>query len=239
MPRPTARTATLAAAVAAELAVGTLLVAPAALAEDQPAPAPDPGTSTGAPTIRTGRTDEAPPAPEAPVEVPADPGPVRTGRVGDVPALVGGEPTDGPNGELPPATPTVPAAEPSSPSAAPERDERHGGQTGGQDGGPTGGQSRPASGDPATADTGTADPPPAAAAAPPPLPAAHTVVPGDNLWEIAAAHLALATARARTDLRALDIAPYWTRVCLLNREHLRSGDVSLIYAGEVIDLPAP
>jgi hypothetical protein len=226
MPRPTVLSATLAAVVAAELAVGTLLVAPTAFAEDAPAPAADPGAASTEPEIRTGRTDTAP-EPAGPVEVPdAAAGPVRTGRVGDVPALAG-EPAEpapsAPPAESAPESPTRPAPTPDRESPA----------------GPSAAPSSPTPG-PATPDTGAPLPPAAAVpAAPAPLPAAHTVVPGDNLWEIAAAHLALATGRSRHDLGALDIAPYWTRVCLLNRAHLRSGDVSLIYTDEVIDLPTP
>jgi nucleoid-associated protein YgaU len=66
----------------------------------------------------------------------------------------------------------------------------------------------------------------------------YTVVPGDNLWEIAARHLAQATGRERAALTDGDITAYWARVCDANRDRIQSGDVNLIYAGEVIELPA-
>jgi hypothetical protein len=73
-----------------------------------------------------------------------------------------------------------------------------------------------------------------AASAPP----AHSVLAGDSLWEIAAAQLANATGRDRAALSPADIAGYWVRVCEANRDRLQSGDLNLIYAGEVVDLPA-
>jgi hypothetical protein len=230
MPRPTVKAVALASAVAAELAVGTLLVAPTAFAEDAPTSTDDPGAPSAEPDLRTGRSDDAPPAPAAPVEVPDAPAaPVRTGRVGDVPELVGE-----PDGDAPPEpTTTTPPPESPNPTSTPDRQSPDGGQSDGS--------RRPANDEPGDGSPGTPSTPPAAptTTGTPPLPTAHTVVAGDNLWEIAAAHLALATARMRTDLGALDIAPYWTRVCMQNRERLRSGNVNLIYAGEVIDLPTP
>jgi hypothetical protein len=74
-----------------------------------------------------------------------------------------------------------------------------------------------------------------AGAAPPP---SRTVASGDNLWDIAATHLAAATGRDVATLDESDIAAYWRRVCDVNRARLRSGDVNLIFADEVIELPA-
>lgn len=231
----------LATALAAELAVGALLVAPTALADEVPAPGEDPTAPTSEPPIRTGRTDDAPPAP-APVDVPEAPTTaVRSGRLGDVPP--------------PDAAPVVddaPAEEPAAPSA--DGEPAAGGQPG-RDPGPRTGTDGPRSeqsdghqsggptrapGAPSTSATGSTSPAPGPAPVPPvpTVPLAHTVASGDNLWEIAAAHLATASGRPRAELGALDIAPYWTRVCVANRPHLVSGDVSLIYAGEVIELPA-
>lgn len=59
----------------------------------------------------------------------------------------------------------------------------------------------------------------------------HVVTRGDNLWRIAAAHLA-DFPQAPIDLRA-----YWLMVIEANRDHLRSGDPDLIYPGESIVLP--
>lgn len=82
---------------------------------------------------------------------------------------------------------------------------------------------------------------PAAPARTPPVagpsPPSHTVAAGDSLWEIAARHLATSTGRDRTALGAADIAGYWVRVCEANRPRLASGDLDVIYPGEVLDLP--
>jgi hypothetical protein len=89
-----------------------------------------------------------------------------------------------------------------------------------------------------------------ASPAPPPVPQARSsaleLAPatqreaqgGDNLWSIAAAHLAETSGREQSALRAGQVAPYWWSVCELNRPTLRSGHPNLIYAGEVIRLPA-
>ena len=65
------------------------------------------------------------------------------------------------------------------------------------------------------------------------------VVAGDNLWELAARHLASTSARARADVRDAEVAPYWARVCDVNRDHLASGDPNLVYPGERVLLPPP
>lgn len=65
----------------------------------------------------------------------------------------------------------------------------------------------------------------------------HAVVPGDNLWGIAAAHLAQARGIVESELSDAEIHPYWTRIIAMNRDSLRSGDPNLIYPGEVIQLP--
>ena len=87
-------------------------------------------------------------------------------------------------------------------------------------------------------------PPPAPAPAPSapspaPTPAdvrTHVVVPGDNLWRIAAAELARATGDAHPADRA--IVTYWRALMDANRTSLRSGDPSLIFPGEIVVLPA-
>ena len=63
-------------------------------------------------------------------------------------------------------------------------------------------------------------------------------LPGDNLWTLAADHLAAATGRARATLDDREIARLLGAVCDANRARVRSGNVSLIYPGEVIVLPA-
>lgn len=226
--RPTIRSTVLATAVAAELAVGALLVAPPAHADDTP---PAPGDASSAPLpeppIRTGRTDDAPPAPTPVADPELPPAAVRTGRTGDV-------------GEIPDAAPGADASAADPPPATPDpASDAATGEPSADRGSTRGSDDAPASSPPHEATPPAETPPGALTPSTPPLPTAHTVVEGDNLWEIAAAHLATASGRPRAELTALDIAPYWTRVCMTNRERLASGDVSLIYADEVIELPAP
>lgn len=66
-------------------------------------------------------------------------------------------------------------------------------------------------------------------------PRTHVVVPGDNLWRIAAAEV----ARVDGTERAADAAvlPYWRALVDANRATLRSGDPAVIVPGEVITLP--
>lgn len=64
----------------------------------------------------------------------------------------------------------------------------------------------------------------------------HSVVAGDNLWTISAAHLRDAFPDRHIDAGA--IAVYWRRVIELNTPSLISGDPNLIYPGEEIFLPA-
>ena len=126
----------------------------------------------------------------------------------------------------------------SGPSGEQRSDQPGNQQSGEQQSGQSGEPTR-TPGPPSTSASG--EPSPASSPSPvPPVPAAplaHPVIPGDTLWEIAAAHLAATSRRPRAELGALDIAPYRTRVCMVNRPHLVSGDVGLIYSGEVIELP--
>jgi hypothetical protein len=57
------------------------------------------------------------------------------------------------------------------------------------------------------------------------------------LQAIAADRVAAGTGRPVSHLTPADIAPYWRRVVELNRSRLRSGNVSLVYPGETVDLP--
>jgi hypothetical protein len=57
---------------------------------------------------------------------------------------------------------------------------------------------------------------------------------GDNLWTIAARHLAAATGSGAPEP---DLADYWQRVVVANERVIRSGDPDLIYPGETIVLP--
>ena len=64
------------------------------------------------------------------------------------------------------------------------------------------------------------------------------VAPGDSLWAIAAAHLTTSTSRPRAAISDTEIARYWVAVCDANRARVRSGNLNLIYPGELIVLPA-
>jgi nucleoid-associated protein YgaU len=61
----------------------------------------------------------------------------------------------------------------------------------------------------------------------------HTVQWGDNLWTIAAGHLA-DTEVIRSNGQ---IAPYWRELVQDNRASLRSGNPDLIFPGETVALP--
>jgi LysM domain len=63
----------------------------------------------------------------------------------------------------------------------------------------------------------------------------YVVRSGDNLWRIARAEVTRAGGDTRPDGATID--RYWRRVVAANRGTLRSGDPSLIYAGEVVTLP--
>jgi hypothetical protein len=81
-------------------------------------------------------------------------------------------------------------------------------------------------------------PPAVVATVPASLPATAddevVLVEGDNLWTIAASHLARVHGRPATDD---DVAAYWLQVCDVNRPRLHSGDVNLVFPGERIALP--
>src|SRR5438094_336610 len=66
----------------------------------------------------------------------------------------------------------------------------------------------------------------------PPGPDRHTVQRGDNLWTIAANHLA-DNGITRSNGR---IAPYWRELIQDNRRSLRSGNPDLIFPGETVAL---
>jgi hypothetical protein len=93
----------------------------------------------------------------------------------------------------------------------------------------------------ATAATATAAPapasPPPVLAAPPPSPAAVVVAPGDDLWTLAARVLATATGRRPDELADAEVARYWVQLCDANRARVSSGDLDLVYPGEVIVVP--
>ena len=223
----------LATALAAELAVGTLALAPPATAQptsdrpaDQPSvepleldPAPiaddQPGDQQDAvlAPVRTGRSDSLPV--DAPTAVPdaatAVPASVRSGRLD---ALGPDLATQDPTGPGEPAS-TVP----STPRARADRSTST-----------SSGSAAPTPPEPNVPSTTT--PGPAS-----PTPESHVVARGDHLWAIAADRVAAASGRAAGDLTPGDVVTYWVQLCMQNRPHLRSGNPSLIYPGEVIELP--
>jgi nucleoid-associated protein YgaU len=62
----------------------------------------------------------------------------------------------------------------------------------------------------------------------------HVVQHGENLWNIARATLVTAGHHA---VSSEQVAPYWRSVVAANRTTLRSGNPSLIFAGEMVTLP--
>lgn len=106
---------------------------------------------------------------------------------------------------------------------------------------------------PATARTGRGTEPSSAGTVPPlllslpvepapPAPArvpdaTHTVMAGEHLWSIAGATVVARTGRSVEALAPADIAPFWVRLVERNRARLRSGNPSLVYPGEVVELP--
>jgi hypothetical protein len=67
--------------------------------------------------------------------------------------------------------------------------------------------------------------------------ATNTVAPGEHLWSIAATTVAARTGRSVESLSPADIAPFWASLVERNRARLRSGNPSLVYPGEVVELP--
>jgi len=67
--------------------------------------------------------------------------------------------------------------------------------------------------------------------------ATHAVTAGEHLWSIAAATVAARNGRPAETLPAAEVAPYWRRVVERNRDRLQSGNPSLVYPGEVVELP--
>lgn len=233
-------------ALAASLVAGTLLVgATPALADEPlpepptpeptalatpadplptPTPAPDPAPVVDTPAVDTPAAD--PPPIDAP-----PPTPVRTARAGDAAALADvttelPDPTVDvqvrtPNAASEPHTSTT--RHPATPTRAKSTKEGNASEPAHTPNAPTAG------GDEGT----TSAPTPIDAIAP----SAHTVVEGDNLWNIATQALAAATRRTVNDLTNAEVVTYWVKVCEANRPHLRSGDPNLIYADEEITLP--
>jgi hypothetical protein len=70
-----------------------------------------------------------------------------------------------------------------------------------------------------------------------PGPQQHVIVPGENLWTIAADHLSVTLDLAPDAVPVDDLAAYWRQVIDANLPALASGDPDLVYPGEVILLP--
>ena len=159
--------------------------------------------------------------------------PVRTGRAGDPGALATTTTT---SGEVATGSaPHAPAPESRAPDTPATPDERPDSRA--TDGEP------PVS--PPSVPAGPAAPAPAPTGSQPGVavpggqvpggaPTAHVVAPGDSLWSIAAAHLAAVNRRTPG---VAEVARYWDDVCAANRTRLHSGDLDLIFPGEVVELP--
>lgn len=63
--------------------------------------------------------------------------------------------------------------------------------------------------------------------------AVYTVEAGDSLWTIAERRM----HEALPDAGSAEVAHYWARLVDANRESLRSGNPSLIFPGEIVELP--
>jgi hypothetical protein len=74
--------------------------------------------------------------------------------------------------------------------------------------------------------------------APPGPPDRYTVQRGDNLWTIAANHLAdTGISWSNGRIAPYWIAPYWKELIQENRSGFRSGNPDLIFPGETVTLP--
>ncbi len=62
----------------------------------------------------------------------------------------------------------------------------------------------------------------------------YTVVPGDNFWAIAKAHVQSNTGHEPNNA---EVANYWVKLIEANKATIRSGDPDLIFPGEVFTLP--
>lgn len=83
-------------------------------------------------------------------------------------------------------------------------------------------------------------PPPPPVAAPPERGAVtHVVRAGEDLWAIAARHLAAETGQSLGELDDAQVGDYWRRVIHANRATLRTGDPDLLLPGEIVVLPPP
>ena len=242
--------ATIAAEVAALFGGATAAVAdtstpePVAVAQSEaartegpaePTPVSDPAAD--APSDPVEPDPGGPVASAPPVQSQEPPLTVRTGRVGD-PAAIASSLDDRSNETAGSSARTAAGrgdASGTTSSTTPPRQSsgraRHTASSS-----TTGATGAPAT---STAPTTATVSPTAPTTASPSRASSHVVVTGDNLWDIAASHLASTTARDVAALSTAEIVRYWVRVCEDNRSHLQSGDASLIYAGEIVELPAP
>jgi len=70
-----------------------------------------------------------------------------------------------------------------------------------------------------------------------PATSVYVVRTGDNLWTIAADHLAKREEVPATQITDADVADFWRELVELNASSLASGDPNVIFPGETIALP--
>jgi hypothetical protein len=190
-----------------------------------------PGPVAAPVPVRSGRAPDAAPPTPTPTPTPAASGgtdpaaassTVRTGLASDFGNGATHSAVPAPQG----TNPTRPAAPVPAPSGPPTRS-------------PASAPATPA-GASASRDAAHQTPTSVPAGAPPtpPAPTSYLLAAGDNLWSVAATHLASVTGRPASSVPDAEVTPYWQRVCDLNRSRLVSGDVSLVFPGEQIELPA-
>ena len=64
-----------------------------------------------------------------------------------------------------------------------------------------------------------------------------TVAPGDSLWTLTRDAIARETGRDPHTIGGDELASRWVRVCEVNRDRLRSGDVNVLAPGEDVVIP--
>lgn len=90
----------------------------------------------------------------------------------------------------------------------------------------------PTAAEPGAGDAAAPDPTPA-----PTPPDVHVVVPGDNLWRLAAQRVAAARGTDPAAVPDRDVHAYWVRVLAANADTIPSRNPDLIHPGDTVLLP--